>query len=155
MYGPANKHGNGYTYESSFVHAGGPTHPTPGKSALFTVTSNGTLRMIWSQNTNRVEETTIELESVNSSEDQVTHASFASEKSKASNAQTKVYTNIHRVLTSRSCYKLKTTQACSDRDSVGCTSSSREGQLSTGQSLESLSTGEAFGYGKLVARRNH
>ncbi|KAI5466333.1 mediator complex, subunit Med16 [Mariannaea sp. PMI_226] len=80
MYGPANKHGHGYTYESSFAPAGGPTHPTPGKSAFFSVTSNGSLRMIWSQNTNRVEETTIELESVNSSEDQVTHAAFASEK---------------------------------------------------------------------------
>ncbi|KPM43886.1 hypothetical protein AK830_g2704 [Neonectria ditissima] len=80
MYGPANKHGNGYTYESSFVHASGPTHPTPAKSALFTVSSNGTLRMLWSQSNNRIEETTMELESVNSSDDQVTHATFGSEK---------------------------------------------------------------------------
>ncbi|KAH6997931.1 mediator complex, subunit Med16 [Ilyonectria sp. MPI-CAGE-AT-0026] len=80
MYGPANKHGNNYAYESSFVHAAGPVHPNPSKSALFTVTSNGTLRMFWSQVNNRIEETTIELESVNSSDDQVTHATFASEK---------------------------------------------------------------------------
>lgn len=80
MYGPANKHGNGYAYESSFVHAVGPVHPNPSKSALFTVTSNGTLKMFWSQVNNRIEETTMELESVNSSDDQVTHATFASEK---------------------------------------------------------------------------
>ncbi|KAF7546627.1 hypothetical protein G7Z17_g8306 [Cylindrodendrum hubeiense] len=80
MYGPANKHGNSYAYESSFVHAVGPTHPNPAKSTLFTVTSNGTLRMFWSQVNNKIQETTMELESVNSSDDQVTHATFASEK---------------------------------------------------------------------------
>jgi mediator of RNA polymerase II transcription subunit 16 len=37
--------------------------------------------MIWSQNNNRIEETTIELESVSSSDDVITHAAFASEKS--------------------------------------------------------------------------
>ncbi|KAH7171053.1 mediator complex, subunit Med16 [Dactylonectria macrodidyma] len=80
MHGPANKHGTGYTYESSFVHAVGPNHPNPSKSALFTVTSNGTLRMFWSQANNRIEETTMELESVNLSDARVTHAAFASEK---------------------------------------------------------------------------
>lgn len=59
-----------------------------------TATSNGTLKMIWSQSTNRVEETTIELESVNSAEDQVTHASFASEKSGYRTQTTRPYTNI-------------------------------------------------------------
>lgn len=83
MYGPANKHGNGYQYESSFVHTGGPAHPIPSKSvnALFTITTNGTLKMFWSS-ANRFEETTMEVESVNSSDDLVTHANLASEKSK-------------------------------------------------------------------------
>ncbi|CAM1506819.1 Fc.00g064600.m01.CDS01 [Cosmosporella sp. VM-42] len=80
MYGPANKHGNGYQYESSFVHAGGPAHPNPAKSALFTITTNGALKMFWSQSTNRFEESTMELESVNSSDDLVTHSTLASEK---------------------------------------------------------------------------
>ena len=84
MYGPANKHGIGYQYESSFVHAGGPAHPNPAKSALFTITTNGTLKMFWSQSTNRFEESTMELESVNSSDDLVTHSTLASEKSKFS-----------------------------------------------------------------------
>lgn len=83
MYGPANKHGNNYQYESSFVHASGPSHPTPSKSAFLTITTNGTLKMFWSQVTNRVEETVIELESVNSADDLVTHASLASEKSRS------------------------------------------------------------------------
>ncbi|KAF4503427.1 mediator of rna polymerase ii transcription subunit 16 [Fusarium agapanthi] len=82
MYGPATKHGNGYTYESSFVHAGGPTHPSPAKSALLTITTHGVIRMFWSQNTNRLEETTMELESISASDELITHASFASEKSR-------------------------------------------------------------------------
>lgn len=81
MYGPAIKTGNGYSYETSFVNAGFPSHPSPAKSALFTLTTNGTLRMFWSQNNNRLEETTMELESVNSSDELVTHATFASGKS--------------------------------------------------------------------------
>ncbi|KAM0564218.1 hypothetical protein ACHAPJ_000428 [Fusarium lateritium] len=80
MYGPATKHGNGYTYESSFVHAGGPSHPSPAKSALLTITTHGVLRMFWSQNNNRIEETTMELESISASDELITHAAFASEK---------------------------------------------------------------------------
>ncbi|KAF5021842.1 hypothetical protein F66182_6135 [Fusarium sp. NRRL 66182] len=80
MYGPATKYGNGYTYESSFVQAGGPSHPNPAKSALFTITTHGVLRMFWSNNNNRIEETTLELESVSASDELITHAAFASEK---------------------------------------------------------------------------
>ncbi|KAM0343821.1 hypothetical protein ACHAPU_008090 [Fusarium lateritium] len=83
MYGPATKHGNGYMYESSFVHGGGPAHPNSAKSALLTITTNGVLRMLWSQNTNRIEETTIELESICASDELITHAAFASEKTLA------------------------------------------------------------------------
>lgn len=82
MYGPAVKHGNNYAYETSFVHATGPNHPTSNKSALFCVTSGGLLKMHWSQATNKMEETTMELESVNSSEEAITHAAFASDKSR-------------------------------------------------------------------------
>jgi mediator of RNA polymerase II transcription subunit 16 len=81
MYGPATKHPNGYMYESSFVHAGGPSHPTSAKSALLTITTHGVVRMFWSQNTNRIEETTMELESISASDELITHAAFASEKS--------------------------------------------------------------------------
>ncbi|CAJ0546019.1 Ff.00g094920.m01.CDS01 [Fusarium sp. VM40] len=80
MYGPATKHPNGYMYESSFIHAGGPSHPTSAKSALLTITTHGVVRMFWSQNTNRIEETTMELESISASDELITHAAFASEK---------------------------------------------------------------------------
>ncbi|KAL7912022.1 mediator complex, subunit Med16 [Trichoderma velutinum] len=80
MYGPATRHGNAYQYESSFVHAGGPSHPHSSKSALFCVTISGMLKMFWSQNNNRMEETTMELESVNSLDELVTHAALASDK---------------------------------------------------------------------------
>ncbi|KAH0491294.1 hypothetical protein TgHK011_002731 [Trichoderma gracile] len=80
LYGPAIKHGNFYQYESSFVHAGGPSHPHSSKSALFCVTICGMLKMFWSQNNNRMEETTMELESVNSLDELVTHAAIASDK---------------------------------------------------------------------------
>ncbi|KAH6608645.1 hypothetical protein Trco_001991 [Trichoderma cornu-damae] len=80
MYGPATKNGNLYQYESSFVHASGPCHPHSSKSALFCVTISGMLKMFWSQNNNRMEETTMELESVNSLDELVTHAALTSDK---------------------------------------------------------------------------
>lgn len=82
LYGPATKHSNNYSYESSFVPSSGPHHPNPAKSALFCVTMNGMLKMFWSQNTNRMEETSLELESVNSTDELVTHAALASDRRK-------------------------------------------------------------------------
>ncbi|QUC18758.1 uncharacterized protein UV8b_02999 [Ustilaginoidea virens] len=80
MYGPANKQGHSYHYESSLVYTLGPCHPHSAKSALFCVTMAGTLKMYWSQNNNRMEETAMELESVNASDELVTHAAFSSDK---------------------------------------------------------------------------
>lgn len=82
MYGPANKQGHSYHYESSLVYTLGPCHPHSAKSALFCVTMAGTLKMYWSQNNNRMEETAMELESVNASDELVTHAAFSSDKSR-------------------------------------------------------------------------
>ncbi|KAK1718770.1 RNA polymerase II mediator complex subunit Sin4 [Colletotrichum acutatum] len=79
-HGPAVKDGNQYRYESSFVRAGGPWHPNPSKSALLCVTTNGHLKMFWAQNNNKIEETLLELESVNSSDDLITHAALHSDK---------------------------------------------------------------------------
>jgi len=42
---------------------------------------SGMLKMYWSQNNNRMEETIIELESISSTNELVTHASLASDKS--------------------------------------------------------------------------
>ncbi|KAI8282416.1 hypothetical protein K4K60_003596 [Colletotrichum sp. SAR11_57] len=80
-HGPAVKDGNQYRYESSFVHAYGPWHPNQSKSALLCVTANGDLKMFWAQNNNKIEETTLELESINSSDDLITHAALHSDKS--------------------------------------------------------------------------
>ncbi|EGX89926.1 RNA polymerase II Mediator complex subunit Sin4 [Cordyceps militaris CM01] len=83
QYGPATKPSKShrvYQYESSFVHAIGPHHPHMSKSALFCVTMGGLLKMYWSQNNGRIEETTMELESVCSSDELVTHASLATDK---------------------------------------------------------------------------
>ncbi|EQB58220.1 RNA polymerase II Mediator complex subunit Sin4 [Colletotrichum gloeosporioides Cg-14] len=80
-HGPAVKDGNQYRYESSFVHAYGPWHPNQSKSALLCVTANGNLKMFWAQNNNKIEETTLELESINSSDDLITHAALHSDKS--------------------------------------------------------------------------
>ncbi|KAL0936566.1 mediator of rna polymerase ii transcription subunit 16 [Colletotrichum truncatum] len=80
-HGPAVKDGNSYRYESSFVHAYGPWHPNPSKSALLCVTASGNLKMFWAQNNNKIEETSLELESINSSDDLITHAALHSDKS--------------------------------------------------------------------------
>jgi mediator of RNA polymerase II transcription subunit 16 len=44
------------------------------------VTTNGALKLFFTQNNARVEETAIELESVTSSDDLITHASICSDK---------------------------------------------------------------------------
>ncbi|RDA83029.1 hypothetical protein CP532_6884 [Ophiocordyceps camponoti-leonardi (nom. inval.)] len=69
IHGPAKRHGNSYQYETSFLYAGGPCHPHSSKSALLCITMGGMLKMYWWQNTNRIEETLMELESVNSSDE--------------------------------------------------------------------------------------
>ncbi|KJZ78400.1 hypothetical protein HIM_02438 [Hirsutella minnesotensis 3608] len=79
IYGPARKQNNSYGYETSFMNAQGPNHPHPAKTALMCITMSGMLKMFWSQNNNRIEETTMELESVNSSDELVTHAAMASD----------------------------------------------------------------------------
>ncbi|EQL03843.1 Mediator of RNA polymerase II transcription subunit 16 [Ophiocordyceps sinensis CO18] len=80
MYGPAKKHGNSYQYETSFVHAGGPCHPHTSRSALLRVCIGGTVKMLWVQNDNKLEETLLEIESVKSSDELVTHAALVSDK---------------------------------------------------------------------------
>ena len=70
-----------FKYESNFMHNFGPFHPNPSKSALLCVTTNGLLRLYWAQNTNRMEETTLELENISISDDLLTHASICSDRS--------------------------------------------------------------------------
>ncbi|KAK0618557.1 mediator complex, subunit Med16 [Bombardia bombarda] len=68
-----------FNYQTNTYPAFGPWHPNHGKSALLCVTTNGLLKLIFSQNNNRVEETALELESVTSSDDSITHASLCSD----------------------------------------------------------------------------
>lgn len=56
------------------------THPHASKTALFSVTTGGMLKMHWLQYNNTYQETTKELESVHSSEDLITHAAITSDK---------------------------------------------------------------------------
>ncbi|ORY62102.1 RNA polymerase II mediator complex subunit Sin4 [Pseudomassariella vexata] len=79
LHAPAVKHGNGYTYEPSMLISNMPFHPNPSQSALLCVTASGMLKMFWTQNTNKIEETTLELDSVVSADDLVTHAALCSD----------------------------------------------------------------------------
>lgn len=81
MHGPAVWNQSEYKFENSVTHASGPWHPNGGKSALVCVTTNGFVKLIYSQHNNRIEETSLELESVISSDDSITHASISSDKS--------------------------------------------------------------------------
>lgn len=84
-YSPAVKGSKGtdYTFENSGVPTMGPNHPNPTKSAFICVTTNGLLKMFWSQNNGKVEETTLELESTTSADDLITHAAACSDKTKS------------------------------------------------------------------------
>ncbi|KAK4154621.1 hypothetical protein C8A00DRAFT_14256 [Chaetomidium leptoderma] len=80
IHGPAIKNQSEYRYEHQFYQAFGPWHPLPGKSAFLCVTTNGSLKLFFMQHNARMEETAIELESVTSSDDLITHASLCSDK---------------------------------------------------------------------------
>lgn len=82
LYGPAQKTDSTYHYNSSFIHAEGPTHPQPGRSALLTVSAGGLLKVTWMQANNKPDESRLELESLSSSDELISHAAFASEKRK-------------------------------------------------------------------------
>ncbi|KAI0445978.1 RNA polymerase II mediator complex subunit Sin4 [Xylaria telfairii] len=84
-YSPAVKNAKGtdYTFETSGVPTMGPSHPNPTKSAFICVTTNGLLKMFWSQNSNKAEETTLELESATSADDLITHAAACSDKTRS------------------------------------------------------------------------
>ncbi|KAI3332000.1 RNA polymerase II mediator complex subunit Sin4 [Xylariaceae sp. AK1471] len=84
-YSPAVKTAKGtdYAFETSGVPTMGPNHPNPTKSAFICVTTNGLLKMFWSQNNNKAEETTLELESATSADDLITHAAACSDKTKS------------------------------------------------------------------------
>jgi mediator of RNA polymerase II transcription subunit 16, fungi type len=84
MYNPlhsaAVKKNHVYTYESTSTMGNGPYHPNASRSAFLSVTTNGVLKMFWYQNnTNRIEETALELESITSSDEAVTHAAICSD----------------------------------------------------------------------------
>ncbi|KAH6650006.1 mediator complex, subunit Med16 [Chaetomium tenue] len=80
IHGPATKSQSEYRYEHQFFPASGPWHPNPSKSAFLCVTTNGFLKLFFTQNNGRPEETALELESVTSSDDLITHASLCSDK---------------------------------------------------------------------------
>ncbi|KAK0633513.1 mediator complex, subunit Med16 [Immersiella caudata] len=80
MYGPAVWTNSEYKFENTIIASSGPWHPNSGKSALLCVTTGGFLKLLFSQNNNRIEETSLELESVTSSDDLITHASICSDK---------------------------------------------------------------------------
>ncbi|KAI1817793.1 RNA polymerase II mediator complex subunit Sin4 [Poronia punctata] len=83
-YSPAVKNTNGsdYSFETRGVPTMGPSHPNPMKSAFVCITTNGLLKLFWSQNNNKTEETTLELESATSADDLITHAAVCSDKTK-------------------------------------------------------------------------
>ncbi|KAJ2894902.1 mediator of rna polymerase ii transcription subunit 16 [Zalerion maritima] len=79
-YGPAQRKGSNITYPVTYVPHMGPNHVFPAKSAFVFVTTNGTLKVLWSQLNNRYEEKTLELESISSGDDSITHASICSDR---------------------------------------------------------------------------
>lgn len=81
-YGPAVRENEKYQYGNSITAAFGPWHPNPQKSALVCVTANGFLKLFFSQNSNQVQETQLEMESITSSDDLITHAAMCPDRGK-------------------------------------------------------------------------
>ncbi|RYP18890.1 hypothetical protein DL765_003678 [Monosporascus sp. GIB2] len=76
VYGPAVKNDANYHYDTTSVPSNPPWHPYPNRSAFICVTTNGVLKMFWVSDKSKIEETTLELESVTSADDLVTHAAI-------------------------------------------------------------------------------
>lgn len=87
MYGPAVREGSNYKYENSIVPAFGPYHPSVNKGALLCVTTNGLLKLFFSQNSGKIEEANLDLESTTFPEDMITHASIRSDRSESSSTE--------------------------------------------------------------------
>lgn len=81
-YGPAVRENGKYQFNSSIIHASGPFHPNPSKSALVCVTANGLLKLFYAQNSNQLLETQLEMESITSSDDLITHAAIYPDRGK-------------------------------------------------------------------------
>lgn len=81
MYGPAVREAGNYKYENSIVPAFSPWHPNPGKGALLCVTTNGVLKLFFAQNSGKIEEANLDLESSTSPDEMITHASLCSDRS--------------------------------------------------------------------------
>lgn len=69
-----------YKYDVSYTKTTGPNHPSANRNALITITTNGLLRLLFQNNSNRFEETAIELESITSSDDLITHAALCNDR---------------------------------------------------------------------------
>lgn len=87
IYGPAVlADGNKYRYEVTQIPTPplGPVHPNPSQSAFMCLTINGLLRLFFPQPKGLWHEARLELESIVSSDDLISHASFCNEKSSSS-----------------------------------------------------------------------
>lgn len=80
QHGPAILTGNEYRYTMSQSPVSGPWHPNMAKSAFLCITTNGLLKLFFPQANTRTEETALELESITSSDDLITHASLCSDR---------------------------------------------------------------------------
>ncbi|KAI0398509.1 RNA polymerase II mediator complex subunit Sin4 [Xylariaceae sp. FL0594] len=78
-----NQEGSDYTFETSGIPTMGPSHPNAMKSAFICITTNGLLKMFWSQNNNTAEVTNLELESATSADDLITHAAVCPDRTKS------------------------------------------------------------------------
>ncbi|KFY20265.1 hypothetical protein V491_03862 [Pseudogymnoascus sp. VKM F-3775] len=69
-----------YRYEISQAIAFGPCFPNAHKSALITVSTSGSLSLLWPQADGKWHELSSEIESISSSDDLITHASICADK---------------------------------------------------------------------------
>lgn len=84
VWGPAVKDNDKYSYQNSVYQSPGPFHPNASRSSFVCVTAGGILKLFFTQNSNQVQDIHLEMESITSSDDLITHAAICSEKGKTS-----------------------------------------------------------------------
>lgn len=81
-HGPAVLDGPQYKYENTQFTSPptGPLHPVPTQSAFLCLTINGVFRILFPEQKGSWHEARLELESIVSSDDLITHAAFCNER---------------------------------------------------------------------------
>lgn len=79
MHKEATRTSDGWRYDTIITLPSGPPAPTPQRSAFMTMSTNGILRLLYYQADRKWNEACLEIESIVSSDELITHATICAD----------------------------------------------------------------------------